>query len=271
MDLHSSEQRELTLVFPSDAAPVAGRVSVLAPLGCALMVAARGNRRMADAGGLRRLRIDQVTAGDPRTFRSRPRRTSAHEGERVMNRQPLRIVCATDLQPHSDAAMERAGLLADQLAAQLTLLHVVAPSDSEQALEDTLYQAQTTLRARARRPLWRARELPGTAIRTGNPARLVVAEVSNLPRADLLVIGPHRRRPMRDALEGTIAGKVMASRTCPVLMIQAPAGSAYRRVLLALDVSSASAGAIRAAESLVLSDQATAKIVHAQDSSNRAC
>ena len=182
-----------------------------------------------------------------------------------MSPRRLRIVCATDLQPRSDAAVERAGLLADRLAAELTLLYVVIPSESEQALEETLQQGQSNLRSRTRAPLWRARAQPGTAIRAGNPARLVVAEVANRPGADLLVLGPHRRRPLRDALEGTIAEKVMVSRSCPVLMVQARPEAQYRRVLLALDLSAASAGAIRAAEQLVLSDEATATIVHAQD------
>ena len=182
-----------------------------------------------------------------------------------MNQRPMRIVCATDLLPRSEAAVERAGLLADHLDAELTLLHVVAPSESERALEQTIRQTQAMLRSRARPPMWRAKGLPGTAIRTGNPARIVVEEVTRKPDADLLILGPHRRRYVRDALEGTIAEKVMASRRCPVLMVQAPANAEYRRVLLALDVSPASAAAIRAAEKLVLSDEAAATIVHAQD------
>ncbi|MEO8315417.1 MAG: GreA/GreB family elongation factor [Pseudomonadota bacterium] len=63
VDLHSGERRDVTLVFPTDADPASGRVSVLAPLGCALM----GNRpgeivEWEMPGGLRRLRIDKVTA-----------------------------------------------------------------------------------------------------------------------------------------------------------------------------------------------------------------
>src|SRR5689334_22673147 len=95
---------------------------------------------------------------DPRQARSDPcaTRRGQSEGEQDMNNRRMQIVCATDLLPRSEAAVERAGILADDLAADLTLLHVVAPSESGRALEQALQHAQSRLRARARPPLWRA-------------------------------------------------------------------------------------------------------------------
>jgi universal stress protein E len=78
-------------------------------------------------------------------------------------------------------------------------------------------------------------------------------------------MGPHRKRPVRDALEGTIAEKVLAARRFPVLVVQDEARAPYRRVLLALDLSDASASAIRAAESLVLTPEVDATVVHAHE------
>lgn len=61
-DLDSGASRELTLVFPPDADPNGGRVSVLAPLGCALMGCGQGEVvEWEMPGGLRRLRLDKVT------------------------------------------------------------------------------------------------------------------------------------------------------------------------------------------------------------------
>ena len=40
----------------------------------------------------------------------------------------MKILCATDLTLKSDAAVDRAGVLASQLDAELVLLHVVAHS-----------------------------------------------------------------------------------------------------------------------------------------------
>ena len=63
-DLDSGASRELTLVFPPDADPNQGRISVLAPLGCALMGCGEGEIvEWEMPGGLRRLRLDQVTSG----------------------------------------------------------------------------------------------------------------------------------------------------------------------------------------------------------------
>lgn len=182
-----------------------------------------------------------------------------------MTSQRRHIVCATDLMPRSDAAIERAGQLADDIGADLTFLHVVEPSQAERGLEQVLVHAQSTLRSRAptsKSSRFRSR---GIAVRAGNPKRLVLEEVANASGVDLLVLGPHRRRPVRDVLEGTIAEKVLASRTCAVLVVRARPEGQYRRVLLALDVSPSSGGAIRAAEKLVLSEETTATIIHSDE------
>ena len=66
-------------------------------------------------------------------------------------------------------------------------------------------------------------------------------------------------------MEGTIAARVLAARTSAVLIVHTRPDAPYGRVLFALDVSPSSAGAIRAAEHLVLSDAATATVIHAYD------
>lgn len=61
VDLESGVRRELTVVFPSEAAALAGRISVLAPLGCAML--GRRERDIVEwtaPGGARRLWIEQV-------------------------------------------------------------------------------------------------------------------------------------------------------------------------------------------------------------------
>jgi nucleotide-binding universal stress UspA family protein len=176
----------------------------------------------------------------------------------------MRILSATDFLPRSESAIERAGLLTDQLGADLTLLHVVVPGESERALEHTLRSALARAKSRAQPPLWRAQRAPNVAVRAGSPARIIVDTAAQL-KARLLVLGPHRKRPLRDALEGTIAEKALAAKHCPVLVVQEEARGPYRRVLLALDLSEPSASAIRAAESLVLAPEVDARIVHAYE------
>jgi len=174
----------------------------------------------------------------------------------------MRILCATDLLSKTDAAIGRAGILSDHLGADLTLLHVVVPGESQMALEQTLQHASYEMQSRARPPLWRAERSPSVAVHTGIAASIILDAAA---RSDvrLLVLGPHRRRPLHDALEGTIAEKALAARSCPVLVVRNEARDPYRRVLLALDASDASASALRAAESLVLTPEMSATVVHA--------
>ena len=174
----------------------------------------------------------------------------------------MRLLCATDLLSRSDAAIERAGMLSDQLGADLTLLHVVAPGESQQALEQTLQGASSEMQARVRSPRWRAQRVPDVAVHAGNAAK-VVLDTAAQSRARLLVLGPHRKRPLRDALEGTIAEKALATKDYSVLVVRDQALQPYRRVLLALDASDASASAIHAAESLVITPEVEAMVVHA--------
>ena len=49
-----------------------------------------------------------------------------------------RILCATDFLPKSEPAMDRAGSLAQQFDADLSLLHVVSPISTERAFEESL-------------------------------------------------------------------------------------------------------------------------------------
>ena len=174
----------------------------------------------------------------------------------------MRILCPTDLLSKTDAAIGRAGMLSDQLGADLTLLHIVVPGESQMALEQTLQHASYEMQSRVRPPQWRAERSPSVAVHTGIAASIILDAAA---RSDvrLLVLGPHRKRPLRDALEGTIAEKALAARSCPVLVVRNEARDPYRRVLLALDESDASASAIRAAESLVLTPEMSATVVHA--------
>jgi len=174
----------------------------------------------------------------------------------------MRILCATDLQSKSNPAVERAGMLSDQLDADLTLLHVVVPGESQQTLEQTLLRASNAMQLRVRSGQWRGQRAPNVAVHAGNAASIILDSAAS-SGAHLLILGPHRKRPLRDALEGTIAEKAIASKQFPVLVVRAEASMPYRRVLLALDASEASAGAIRAAESLVLTPGVDATVVHA--------
>lgn len=68
LDLASGERKEYVLVFPSDADVSANRISVLAPLGTALLGYREGDEvEWEMPGGLRRLRIERAVqpGGEP--------------------------------------------------------------------------------------------------------------------------------------------------------------------------------------------------------------
>lgn len=105
---------------------------------------------------------------------------------------------------------------------------------------------------------------PNVLVRTGIPARQIVDTIKQV-RADILAVGPPRRRALRETLEGTIAAKTLREPKCPLLIVRQEPRAAYRNVLLALDLSAISGGALRAAESLVLAADTQARIVHAYE------
>jgi len=172
----------------------------------------------------------------------------------------MKILCATDLESKSDAAVDRAGMLATQLDAELVLLHVVPHAASASALERNLMESGERMKARIRAPRWRHGLAPNTMIRIGNAAQLLSRTAQEIG-ADLIVLGPYAHAA-RASLAGTIATRVLSERRWPVLIAGRTVDGAYRDVLLALDRNPESAAVIRAAESLVLRDVMNASIVH---------
>ena len=70
LDLFSGERGEYTLVYPADANLAAGRISVLAPLGTALLGYREGDElEWLMPGGLRWLRIEKVRSSDENPVR----------------------------------------------------------------------------------------------------------------------------------------------------------------------------------------------------------
>jgi universal stress protein E len=181
----------------------------------------------------------------------------------------MRLLSATDLMPKSESSIDRAGLLADELGAELSLLHVVSPVASERVLEQSLQIALGRMKSRVRSPLWHAETTPDVVVRPGNPARVILDTIAR-EAPDLVIMGPHERRGVVDALQGTIAEKIVSARSCPVLVVQQTANTAYRNVLLALDVAAGSRAAVRAAERFVLTGGAQATVIHACASADHA-
>src|ERR1043165_2916539 len=160
----------------------------------------------------------------------------------------MRIICATDLLPKSDPAITRASLMSDRLAADLTLLHIASDEQSRSIQENDLQDAFARAKTLAEPLVSRTHRTAVVTVRVGDPASSIL-DVASRAKAQLLILGPHHKRPLRDSLDGTILEKVLAARSFPVLVVRNEVKQPYRRVLIAINFSESSLAALRAAES----------------------
>lgn len=181
--------------------------------------------------GLAHLVMGSVTAAVLRTARVPVLALRAGQADRPLT-AVKRILWATDLSATSEGAWRYALLLADMLAAEVFLLHVVSAAqvvvgpglpvpfpgewlDAEIAARDRdLASRQGEVEARglaARRK-----------VTVGAPAATILAE-AEVERADLIVTGTHGRRGLPHVLLGSVAETVIRKAPCPVLAVQAPA------------------------------------------------
>jgi nucleotide-binding universal stress UspA family protein len=141
-----------------------------------------------------------------------------------------RILHPTDFSKASGPAFRRALALARQNRAELRLVHVVIPRAL--VLEDSFMTAKTwqaiteadrrdaarrlrALSARAKNAGARAR----AALLQGIPFEQIVREARRR-RADLVVMGTHGRTGVARFFLGSVASRVLALATCPVLTVR---------------------------------------------------
>jgi nucleotide-binding universal stress UspA family protein len=177
----------------------------------------------------------------------------------------MKLLCATDLLPKSEAAIERAGFLSDALRADLTLLHAVAPdAPNGSTLEQRMRRTSARLSKRTSAPAWHWETFAYVAVQCGRPAR-VVLDTAYRQQARLVILGPHNADSFADAVRGTITEKVLGAAACPVLIAQREMRGEYRHVLVALDGTPSSAQVLREAEALALSKDGLVTLLHAHE------
>ena len=178
LDLGAASAANSRSSIPPKRISSAGRISVLAPLGTALLGFREGDElEWLMPGGLRRLRIERVRSG--------------HET----------VLCATDLLPKSEAAIERGRFLTEARDAELTMLYAISPDASDGR------------HARA----------------TGCAARRSAAHYTHFPAAVAVGVRSRHRGELRASVPGGARHRVSASRA------PADARSASRRCLRGRD------------------------------------
>lgn len=141
-----------------------------------------------------------------------------------------RILVATDFGECSAPAVRLAAHLAEQLHAELVLLHVV--QELTLAIPEAVMPtpvpgpdlAEAIAAARdGLQQLIRSERLehlqPRTEVRVGSPVTEIVAAAKDL-HADLLCVGTHGRTGLAHLLLGSQAERILREAPCPVLTVK---------------------------------------------------
>lgn len=142
-----------------------------------------------------------------------------------------RILHATDFSPASTPALKRAIEMAKANRAALLILHVMTPPSlampAEGYVPPRLYQEiENSARAEAQKRLkalvHRAKQGGARAsglLLEGVPHERIARAVRS-KKADLLVIGTHGRSGLAKLFLGSVATKLIATVSCPVLTVR---------------------------------------------------
>lgn len=161
-----------------------------------------------------------------------------------------RVLVAADLTPRSVGALERGLLLAGQIGAEVHVLHVV---DAD--LPATIAEPQ---QAEATRQLqeWLAASPHAAGVTVSVEAVLGhrVADVlaaTDAAEVELVVLGAHRKSPLKDVFVGGTADQLIRLSKRPVLVVPDSPAAPYQRMLAAVDFSDSSRQAVEYAATLL--------------------
>ncbi|GEO13661.1 universal stress protein [Microvirga aerophila] len=174
----------------------------------------------------------------------------------------MHILAATDFSTRSQRALRRAGLLARDSGADLTLVHVV---DDDQPSDLVALESREAGRILGEQT-GAIPELCGLRSRAlvveGDPFDGIVRAAASTG-ADLVVMGAHRKQLLRDILIGTTIERVIRTGPFPVLMVNREVDRPYRTAMAAIALSEPSVNAIRTSRVLGLLGGARLALVHA--------
>lgn len=178
------------------------------------------------------------------------------------------ILAATDFSPGALAAVERAACLPLSASSTLHLVHVL-PAPASPAEGDSAEQAaRRSLDEIAARALDVARGAGNAGLRIV-PSVLVgrgFVEIIRQARshgAELIVLGRHGERSILDLLLGSTAELTVRHADTPVLVVQRAPASAYRRPLLAVELSDVALRSAALATKVIDPEVSRIRAIHA--------
>lgn len=175
-----------------------------------------------------------------------------------------RILVATDFSPRSDRALRRGILLARQNATQLQLTHVVDDDQPQRLIDAERREAAALLDELASTIRESDRIDCEGHVATGDAFQGIV-RMAEETGVDLLLLGPHRRQLLRDVFVGTTAERVLRTSRIPVLLANGIPAGAYRKVLIASDLSNYAYAAADTAKQLGLLAPVDIIVLHVMD------
>lgn len=171
------------------------------------------------------------------------------------------VVVATDLTEGGDRAVRRTALLPLAADAHVVLLHALPErppagvrKEVEREVHEKLEEAAEPLRKRG----WEV-----TLETAVGKAFVEIIRQSRGHEADLIVVGRHGKRPVRDLFLGSTASRVARNGDIPVLTVQGEPVHGYRRVLIGVDLEDASRKVVGTARQLMGSDTVKISVMHA--------
>jgi nucleotide-binding universal stress UspA family protein len=174
-----------------------------------------------------------------------------------------RILVASDFSPRSDRALRRATLVARQLGASLTIAHVVDAEQPERLIASDRAEALSLLEETAQ-TLRASDRVEADWVVEVDDVHSGILSAADMASADLIVIGPHRRR-LSDVFIGTTVERVVRRTRLPLLVAAQPPTAPYERTLLALDFDEASKSAGRTALAMGIFEHTEVILMHAFD------
>jgi universal stress protein E len=169
------------------------------------------------------------------------------------------ILVASDVTGRSDRALVRAVQLKRELAATLTLLHVVEHGLAPEIAQRRRVESIDILDARML-------DISEASLRhvviealIGDPFATIVGE-AEARHADLIVLGEPGKQRLKDLFVGTTTERVIRHSERPVLVVKEASGEAYRRVLVAFDLSEGAGRVLETA--LTVAPHAEFRLVH---------
>ncbi|WP_300018675.1 universal stress protein [uncultured Roseobacter sp.] len=176
------------------------------------------------------------------------------------------IVVASDLSDRSRQALSRAVNLAADTKAELTVLHVVDDAIPANLSNQVQVGARTLLAEQVAADA-KDRDITVTVTVDVGDTIEIIGAVTESTKADLLVVGLHRRRKFLDQIRETTMEHLIRSSDIPVLLVAGPADHDYSHVLSGVALSKVCATALRKIP--MLAPQADLTIFNAHEVSFR--